>query len=127
MNFIKEDILNEMAMDKTEAIDRCISLGEQFIKHFRKIMDNPNSSTINHWMNEMQIWFNKVIAIKLKPNSKHIPFNKLMDWFFTVGADPEDYVSSQYVDDYDTFIIELYKCKNVKKSFDYINIKFENS
>lgn len=126
MKFIKESILNEMAMERSDAINRCMELGKKFIEHFDKIMNNKRSQSVNRWMNEMQGWFDQVDRIILKPKSKKILFTNLIDWFFTVGSSPEEYLNKN-IEEYNDFIIELYKCKNVKKSFDSINIKFENS
>lgn len=104
MKIINEACLYEMAMNRTDAIDRCISLGEKFIKHFKKIYDNPDSQDIHHWSSEMQAWFNSVNNIVLKGKQKKpLSITQKVDWFFSFGSSYEDYFNN------DTTMIELYE------------------
>lgn len=114
----EQTTLCEMAMSRQDAIDRCMSLGQKFIEHFKKIYEEENKKcdAINHWVNEMQSWYNQVSKIKLKPKSTSIQLNNLMDWFFTVGSEPEEYLD--YNDDmcskYNKFILSLCSGGDVK-------------
>ena len=40
---LDEELLNEMAMSRADAIDRCISLGKKFLEHFHKVYTEPNA------------------------------------------------------------------------------------
>lgn len=117
--------LLEMAITRSEAIDRCMNLGQRFIEHFKKIVEEDSEKDVlNHWCNEMQGWFDQVSKIKLKPKSNYLQFNNLMDWFFTVGSDPESYLGDNYdtCKSYNDFILKLYNCKNVKDALIQCNI-----
>ena len=117
----EEEQLNEMALPRRLAIDKCQELGEQFIIHFNKIYENRENQSVNHWCNEMQSWFDKVSKYKLKETNKHITWSSLQDWFFTACAIGEDYLKhDNEVETYDEFINSLYKTRNVRESL--INI-----
>ena len=100
-------------------MDRCISLGKKFIEHFDKIYKNPKSRDVNHWINEMNAWFQKVKEIKLKESNKPILNGNLRDWFFTAGANPQDFMNNptyKECEDYDKFTEEILKGKNITSS-----------
>lgn len=84
--------LNEMSLSRSDAMDRCISLGEKFIEYFHNIYHNRNSTDINHWISEMSSWYNSVKKIRLKSTNKPLLINNLMDWFFTAGSNPEEFL-----------------------------------
>lgn len=88
---IEEEYLLEMAYNKADAMERCASLGEQFVEHFNKIYKEPNSKAVNHWVNEMQGWYNSIVKIVLKSNKKHLTRTQMRDWFFTFGSDTLEY------------------------------------
>lgn len=117
--------VNDMAMERGDAISNCIGTGKRFIKHFDKIYKEPNAESVNHWCNEMQTWFNNVIDIKLKENNKKLNNSKIRDWFFTAGAYPEDFIKAtdEELDLYDDFCEDLLKTKNVKESIKLIHNK----
>lgn len=101
--------LNEMAISKSEAMDKCLSLGKQFIEHYHKVyLEGPDSRDFQHHCHEMQTWYNSVRSIKLKNTNRGLTPVNLIDWFFTVGAIPEDFLDTDdEIDSYNKFIIEL--------------------
>ena len=84
-------IINEMALTRSVAIDRCISFGKQFLIHFDKIYNNPKSISREHWETEMDNCWNEVKSIILKQNSRKLSVSNLHDWFFSAGQDPSDF------------------------------------
>lgn len=87
--FENEVVVNEQAMTRRDAMDRCISLGNQFIEHFDKIYNDKDEDTIKHHAQEMQGWLEQINRIKLTHNNRFIPFDKKIDWFFTAGSDAD--------------------------------------
>jgi len=81
--------LNEMAMDKKAAMNRCMNLAKNFVKHFDKIYNDIDSENIKHWAGEMQGWLNDILSIILKYNNKPLSLQQKMDWFFTKGSNSE--------------------------------------
>lgn len=113
--------LNEMSFEKNQAIDTSVELGEQFAKHFVKIMEegfkNPN---FKHHCHEMQVWFDKVKKITIKPKTKHLTIEQWIDWFFTAGQSIELLIPESYQDEYEILIKELIIDKD-KKIIDIIS------
>ena len=104
--YMSESIkLYEMSLSRPDAIERCYSLGKQFIEHFHKIYlaNYTQSTTIHHWASEMQSWYNAVTDIVLKTNHKHLNGSQLKDWFYSFGSSYEEYF------DNNTDEIELYE------------------
>lgn len=123
MNFIKEDILNEMAISRSDAIDKCEELGIKFIEHFEKIIKEPKSSSVNHWMNEMQRWLDRINKFVLTQNKKLIPTGDKINWFFNANSTPEILIKdSTIASKYEDFIEIIIKNNNVKKSFDILSV-----
>lgn len=106
--FIK---VEDMAYERQDAINRCASLGEKFIEHFKKIYNEPNIQAVNHWCNEMQGWLNTVREIVLKQSKKVLSYSQLVDWFFTKGSSIEILFSenSDLEDKYNEFIWKIIK------------------
>ncbi len=97
---------NDMAISRSQAMDKCMSLGECFIKHFDKIYKNPNARECNHWIAEMDAWYKAVKKITLKTTGKPMLRGELRDWFFTAGANPENFIRCATYDElkkYDDF------------------------
>lgn len=119
---IENHRVDEMAYERSDAIDRCASLGKRFIEHFIKAYLEGNSSDdFKHHCQEMQSWFDEVSSIVLKSNKKVISNNQLIDWFFTRGSsvdllfDDED-----MIDIYNEFMIELLSSKRTKRVVDIL-------
>lgn len=109
--------LNEMAYSRPDAIDRCASLGKKFIEHFDKIYKEPKNQAVNHWCNEMQVWYNSVKEISLKPKNKPLNGTQMRDWFYTFGSDSSVYFNDMTENDiYEEFIDKLEQCGDVKIS-----------
>ena len=107
------EMVNEMAYERADAIDRCASLGKLFIEHFRKICTSNDNDTKKHWAKEMQSWLDDVKDIVLKQNKKQITFSQLIDWFFTKGSSVDVIFKDDETlqDNYNEFL------KNVSKDF----------
>lgn len=108
LDTLKEEYLAEMVMSRGEAIDVCMSLGEQFIEHFNKVCkEGKLSKDFHHHCQEMQTWYNKVKGIKLRNTKRYIQPTNLYDWFFSCGADIEDFVEEKNIDTYEYLVNEL--------------------
>lgn len=102
--------LSDMALSRTDAMDRAISLGRQFIKHFDKIYKNPKDNAVEHWKSEMRTWFGDVKSIKLKSNHQPLLNSEIHDWFLTAGAEAQDFMKSptqEEINAYDKFATEV--------------------
>lgn len=113
------DSINDMALSRTDAMDRCISLGKKFIEHFDKVYKNPNDSARNHWLSEMNTWWKSVKEIKLKNTNKPPLNGEYRDWFFTAGANPEDFMKTPtYMESksYDDFVNALLNGVNIESA-----------
>lgn len=113
------DSVNDMALSRTDAMDRCISLGKKFIEHFDKVYKNPNDSARNHWLSEMNTWWKSVKEIKLKNTNKPPLNGEYRDWFFTAGANPEDFMKAPtYMESksYDDFVNVLLNGANMESA-----------
>lgn len=109
----------DMAMQRNDAIDRCIKLGEKFIEHFHKIYKNPSDINVNHRAGEMQGWLNSVKKIKLKESKDFILNGDLYDWFYTAGSSPDVIVPEMDHNElkiYDKFVMKCLINNNVKNS-----------
>lgn len=111
--------LQEMTYKRSDAIDKCYTNGKPFIEHFhecmRDLLDN-NKDLYSHHASEMQSCWDAVKDIKLTANNKKLRYDKLINWFFTVGSDVEDVIEADYQDVYENFYVELLKdpyCKIV--------------
>ena len=101
--------LCEMSYYRSDAIDKCASLGERFIEHFNKIMNTGglNDPNFVHHCSEMSSWFNVVNHITLKPKNKLINSEYLMDWFFTIGSSIDIIISDEFEMVYSDFVSKL--------------------
>lgn len=105
--------LSEMAMERSDAIGKCVELGNEFIEHFIKVADEgPYNRDFEYHCKEMQTWWNLVTDIQLKYNKKLISNSQLMDWFFSRGSSIEYIIPTKYQDAYEEFCINLLKNKN---------------
>ena len=86
--------LNEMALSRQDAIDRCMGLGKKFAEHFDKIYNSKDKKLIDHWAKEMDAWWDQVKDIRMKPRSKRIYNVDLLDWFFDAGQLATDFMTS---------------------------------
>ena len=97
--FVEQEIitqLNEMAFDRKDAIERCNSLGTNFINHFIEVFaKGKNDKDFQHHCQEMQAWYDNVSSIVLKHTKKLITTKNLIDWFFTKGSLPK-YIFSNH-------------------------------
>lgn len=106
---LSENRLDEMAMSQDKAIDQCRSLGKQFIEHYHKVyIGGINDIDFDHHCHEMQTWYNDINSIILKSTKRRLTNTDKMDWFFTVGAVPEDFLDDlDEVEEYNKFIIRI--------------------
>ena len=103
--------INEMAFSKSEAIDKCIELGEKFIQHFHKVYrEGKNSDCFIHHCNEMQAWLDKCRRFKLKNTNDYLTPINLIDWFFTAGQcidSDNGFNTDKEINTYNTIVIIL--------------------
>lgn len=112
-------LIKDMALSRTDAMDRCISLGKKFIEHFDKLFKEPNSNARNHWVSEMKNWYKAVKEIKLKQTNKPILDGELRDWFFTAGANPQDFMTSPTTEElsiYDAFTSKVISGNSIESA-----------
>lgn len=122
---IKYYRISDMSVTRADAIEKCMSSGKNFIKHFDKIYKSPNNSAVNHWVHEMQTWWNSVRQLRLKPDSNKLLDNQLYDWFFTAGGTFTDFVINTTYNEEDTYYIfvrKLLENNNVKMSLQSVNL-----
>ena len=102
-------ILREMSTSRADAIETCMDLSKKFTEHFNKAYSEGITSTsFHHHCSEMQAWWNKANAIKFKHNNKKLSNVNLIDWFFTGGSTPEDFLSDDTeIDVYNELIVEI--------------------
>ena len=94
-----------MAMSRRDAIDRCVSLGKQFIEHFHKVYTDTDNATRKHHLAEMQNWYDSVMTIKLTTNNKKLNAKNLYEWFFTAGRLVADWFEDEdEIYRYDLFV-----------------------
>lgn len=120
--------ISDMALSRADAMDRCISLGKRFIEHFDKVYKEPNSQARSHWAGEMQGWLNSVRQIKLKTTNDAILDGDLRDWFFTAGANPQDFMTSPTSEElkaYDKFTTSVINGNSVVNALNSVGIKDE--
>ena len=108
---ISKMTINEMAFSKSEAIDKCIELGEKFIQHFHKLYrEGKNSDCFTHHCSEMQAWLDKCRRFKLKNTNDYLTPINLIDWFFTAGqcVDVDNgFNTDKEINTYNTIVIIL--------------------
>lgn len=105
--------LSEVAMERSDAIGKCMELGSEFIEHFIKVADEgPYNRDFEHHCKEMQTWWNLVKSIQLRYNKKLISNSQLMDWFFSRGSSIEYVIPIKFQDAYEEFCIKLLNDKN---------------
>lgn len=95
---LEEAYLVEMSIKRSDAMDKCMELGEKFIEHFNKIYNENDEGTIHHHAKEMQAWLNKVLKITLRPNGKYIAMDDIVGWFIEGGTNPENYFTGPDID-----------------------------
>lgn len=110
-------VLNEMAYNRSDAINKCSDLGYQFVSHFKKLVEEGVfSKDFSHHCDEMQSWYNQVKDIVLKHSKRKISNTQLIDWFFTYGSSTEQLFEDDIVDVYEEFIFALLQTGDVEKS-----------
>ena len=102
----------EQALQRSKVIDRCYDKGVPFAKHFVKCLEDISHievDLLHHHCKEMQAWWNYVCNLTTKKDNKHLTDTNLKDWFFSAGANYEDYVGYLNVEKYEQFIEALLK------------------
>ena len=109
---MKVPYFREQAMKRGIVVEKCNHLGQIFAKHFVKCMNDISHidvDSLHHHCKEMQSWWNDVRNDKIKSNNKVLTDTNLKDWFFSAGANYEDYVGYLNVEKYEQFIKALLK------------------
>ena len=117
-------VLKEMAFERKEVIDKCFDLGSQFVDHFNKIMkEGKSSQNYSHHCHEMQAFWDKVKNLVMKPRSRRVAADELINWFFTVGSDIDSKIEEPHQDYYETLCVNLLNDRTnarVKDILDFI-------
>lgn len=102
-------LMNEMAMTRSDAIEICMSLGEKFIDHFKKIhLKGKDDINFSHHCQELQSWYDKINRIILKTNNRELSKIQKIDWFFTCGSSLEYLFNNEQMENkYEEFIMKL--------------------
>lgn len=103
-------ILNEMAIDRGDAVTVCVKLSREFINHFNKAFrEGIESPSFSHHCDEMQAWWDKVNGFVLKQNKKKVASSDLVDWFFLGGSDTDKIFKGDEdrIDVYNEFMIKI--------------------
>ena len=110
----------DMAISRSDAMDKGQEWGPLFIQHFEKIYDEPDSNAVNSWIKEMaNKWYNKIRSYKLKETNRPILFGDLRDWFFTACALPKDFMknpTNEKLEAYDKFVNYLSVGQEVRQA-----------
>ena len=117
--------LLEMAMERSDAIEKCNSLGKRFLEHFHKIYKYPNDVSVNHWAEEMQGWYGDVLNITFKHNKRPILKGTVKDWFLDCGSNPNTIIKDMTDDElevYDKFCVSLLFDDDVKEALYSVGI-----
>lgn len=130
---IEDFLTKEEQKKRSNSYAHCIGLGKNFIEHFHKIYTNPDSSDTNHWLSEMEAWFNKASTIILSQSKRFLTDDDFYQWFLVYDSDYKTIVPSateQEENDYYKFAEYILKHRdNFKESAkNYLcknlNIKF---
>ena len=123
--------LNEMAMSRRDAINKCLDLSKPFIEHFHRLFNDTNEDTRNHHLSEMQNWYDQVSKIKLTKTNKYLNEKNLYDWFFTGCQLMSDWFENEDGDEisrYEVFVdlilddgLNIYDAWEESKYFSDIN------
>lgn len=109
--------LQEMAYNRSDAIEKCYTYGKPFIEYFhtcmRDLVDN-NKELYHLHASKMQTCWDAVKDIKLTSNNKKLLCDQLINWFFTVGSSVEDVIDADYQEIYERFYMELLKDRYAK-------------
>ena len=119
--------LSEMAFNRAEAIDICMSIGKRFAEHFDKIYNSGDNQFISHLCSEMQAWYDKMRSIKLSYNNKSLNFSQRYNWFYTFGSSYEFIFHENYDEEiaFEEFIDLLNVNNNVCNSIkEVLHINF---
>lgn len=97
----------ELAMSRSDAIDKCQSLGEQFIAHFHKVY-TQHKNNFKHHCEEMQGWLTTARKYKLKSTNDFLTKTNLIDWFFTACSTTDEFFSNAIeLNEYEAFMLRL--------------------
>ena len=114
-------VLKEMAIERADAIEICLSLGKQFIEHFHKLFTEGKSApNFNHHCTEMQAWYDKCRVLTLKNTKRIISSSNLIDWFFEAGGSIDEnngFASYEESDAYEELMLALLANKDSKVRF----------
>lgn len=106
-------------MKRSDAIDKCISMGKDFIHAFHYIYTYPHAESIAQWIAEMQNWWNIVRSIKLDDTRTILTNQQIYDWFLMTGECIEDLLhDAKEILCYDNFVIYLLRTKNLQRAID---------
>ena len=107
-----------MTLSKQDAMEHCIAKGKEFISCFDEFYNETNRPTLYRLIDEMTNIFENIKSIRLKHNDKPILNRNLWEWFFSAGANPEDFMKSptdEEIYKYDSFVSLIIRNKDIKE------------
>lgn len=118
---MKITYLDEMALNRSDAIDRCCNQGKQFVEHFHKCFhEGVDSDSFQYHCIEMQAFWDNVKFIILQQNKKQISSDNLLNWFFLCGSDLEHMIEEPFQDTYEILYLSLLADRNNANVFDIL-------
>ncbi len=115
-------------LNKLEATNHCIALGEKFMHSFHNIYVNKNSENNKEQIAQMNMCFREAKNIILVGKDRPLLTIELMDWFFTAGSNYETIIneySEAEVLSCDKFITDLIYSHDVNLSLEKNIDKFD--
>lgn len=82
---LQKQLLKEMAITKSELINRLLDKVPTLLQHLILVILFPNDKNINHWKKEIRI--NSDTYIKLKTNNKYPAYNDLAKGYLDTVKD----------------------------------------
>lgn len=96
-----------------------MTLGRNFITAFHTLYEYPHAEAREHFIAEMQSWYNTVCDIKIRETDLPILNQQIYDWFLTAGASIENFIyNKNEIMCYDEFAVVLLYTKNLRQSLD---------
>lgn len=92
---LNNTMLFEMAFERRKAMDTIVNLSPQIFEHFIKLFVVNIPLTKNHWVKEINGWFNIINKIYLKPKNRRLSYEEIYNWLIFESA---PYYSSEFID-----------------------------
>lgn len=108
-------------LNRLEAMNHCIALGEKFMHSFHNVYNHKNSENNKECIAQMSMCFKEAKNIILEEKDRPLLTIELMDWFFTAGSNYKIIINEFSEDEivsYDKFITDLIYSHDVNLSLE---------